>query len=308
MKAIILLSGGQGKQLMSANIVRELAASKRYDSIYIVGAYRWWGSMLAFEYPDVCHEVNPQLLPTLAATIMREPTEWDWLRDDVYGQSDFILRRKHFNNVLREMWKLPTKDDGKLTPPIVMIERAFESEVDRVARSLGKFIILCRRGGGAVLTDQQGRRRIPTEESGLLREYPTRQSTILVEKLRKRGYNVLQCKLKEEELIQGCEQLQNEMPMPFWSMLASRAVAVVTIDSCLMHVAGATAAKMVVLWRETTPEQFGYNTDNIINLLPHNYVPIAPLFSGIPDTPICEPACPDEVITELFGNDKKITK
>lgn len=303
MKAIVLLSGGQGKQLMSANIIRELANSDKYESIYIVGAYRWWGKMLEFEYPDKCFEVNPQLLPTLAATIMRDPNGWDWLRDDVYGQSDFILRRKHFNNVLRAMWQLPTIE-GDVLPPHVAVERSFEQDVDRVARGLGKFVILCRRGGGTVLTDQQGRRHVPTEESGLLREYPTRQSAILVEKLRKRGYNVLQCKLKEEELIQGCEQLPNEMPMPFWAMLAARADAVVTIDSCLMHVAGATARKMVVLWRETTPRQFGYTAKHIINLLPHNYAPIAPLFSGIPDTPICEPATPDEVITALFdGND-----
>ena len=299
MKAVVLLQGGQGNVLMSTQIVREL--KNIYEKIYIVSYYDWWGRMLQDECPEKFSAINLQVLPQLAVEVMRSPKDWHWLQNIVYMQNDFMLRKSHFYNELRRVWGLP---EGDVLPPYLAAVPDSLPFVSQIANGLGKFVVFCRRGGMPVPINGQQAPAPIKEEVGLLREYPEYLSKKLVAAIKKRGLRVLQCKLDNEPLVEGCDVLPQIVPMPIWHEIIKRAECVVTIDSCLMHVSAADAKKMVVIWRETSPEQFGYKRDNIINLMPKDYKPIAPLMSAVPDTPICEPAGVDEIINAMFETKK----
>lgn len=305
MKALVILSGGQGKQLMSTQIVRELVLSNKYDQVIAVNHYIWWLQELELEFKKQgirsFKALGFQQLGTMMPSIIGNSKDWVILKDNVYDNSDFALRRANFYEVLREHWGLDKKNDynengSNLTPKVAVDDSILPpgtvDTVNKIVKQYNKIVLVCFRGGMSVMPGPDGKRNVP-QETGLLRSYPIEDAEELVSKLNNDGYSVIQVKLKEEPLVKGCIELDQEYSMLFWAALAKKSEGVITIDSCLMHAAIDTAPKMVVIWRETQPMQFGYS--KAINLLPSNYVPSAPLLSGFPDSPICDAASPDEV-------------
>ena len=91
--------------------------------------------------------------------------------------------------------------------------------------------------------------------------------------------------------------MNQEQSMTFYTELAKYAEAVITIDSSLMHFTIANCKKMVAIWLQTNVNGFGYV--KAINLKPVDYTPVALLLSGIQDSPICEPASPEDIVNAL---------
>lgn len=305
MTAVYTIMGGLGRQLMQAQIALEL--SEKYDRVLVFAHYINELSIFFSGHPKITLLTYDQL-SAMSATIMANPKEYDLFRYNIYDDGEFAKKQASFYNVARKLAGLKEKkednnDDGQLTMPTFMMNTTDNiHNAEEFAKAHPKFIMFCRQGGLSNLPGPDGRRQ-PGQEHGLLRSYPIDKSEKLVELLNAEGYEVLQVCLPEEPHIKGALFMNNEMPMTFYTELARYAEAVITIDSSLMHFTIANCKKMVAIWLQTNVNGFGYV--KAINMKPVSYTPVALLLSGIQDSPVCEPASPEEIVDAISGRTKR---
>lgn len=291
-----MVSGGQGAQLMKCSIVESVV--NNYEKVYLVVGYRNCGELIARKYDNV-QVIEWMQAQALFASIMQDSGNYQVVTLDPYRDGDFQLRRANFYNICRKQLGLnQIAEDGDIngatTMPVYTNTEEIVKAGEEFHKQHNKFIMLCVKGGMSCLRQPNGQRAIPGPEVGLLREYPVDKAEQLVEELNNKGYQVLQVCLPEETHIKGTICMNNEVPMEMYGELAKYAEYVITVDSSLMHFAINNCKNMIVLWRETAPASFGYK--KAINLKSKDYKPIAPLFSGIPDTPIATPVPVEEIL------------
>ena len=293
-----MIQGGQGAQLMKCYMAADLC--EKYENVYVILGYRNCGELIARDHPNM-HIIEWQQAQALFASVMQDPDNWDVVNLDPYRDGDFELRRAHFFDICRKQLNLEPKDDstpnGSETMPTYTNVEEIVKAGEEFHKQHPKFVLLCIKGGMSSLRQPNGQRAIPGPELGLLREYPVDKAEQLVQKLNDKGYQVVQVCLPEETHVKGTITMTNEVPMEMYGELAKYAECVITVDSSLMHFAINNCKKMIVLWRATAPTSFGYN--KAINLKSPDYKPIAPLFSGIPDTPIATPVSVDEIMSNI---------
>lgn len=297
--AVYTIMGGMGRQLMQGVIAKELTA--KYDKVYVFANYVPELAVFFSDNPKIVLCTYDQL-PAISASIMTHPEDYDVFRYNIYDDGEFCKKQASFYNVARKLVNLKDRKednnkDGQTTMPVfVMNTQDNVQNAEQFAKQHKKFVLFCRQGGLSNIPGPDGR-RTPGQEHGLLRAYPIDKSEKLVALLNQEGYEVIQVCLPEEPHIMGCQYLNNEMPMTFYTELAKYAEAVITIDSSLMHFTVANCKKMIALWMQTNTNGFGYN--KAINLQPKNYTPSALLLSGIQDTPVCEAVSPEEIVDAL---------
>ena len=305
MTAVYTIMGGLRRQLMQAQIALEL--SEKYDRVLVFAHYVNELSIFFSGHPKITLLTYDQL-SAMSATIMANPKEYDLFRYNIYDDGEFAKKQASFYNVARKLAGLKEKkednnDDGQITmPTFIMNTEDNIHNAEEFAKVHPKFIMFCRQGGLSNIPGPDGRRQ-PGQEHGLLRSYPIDKSEKLVELLNAEGYEVLQVCLPEEPHIKGALYMNNEMPMTFYTELSKYAEAVITIDSSLMHFTIANCKKMVAIWLQTNVNGFGYV--KAINMKPVSYTPVALLLSGIQDSPVCEPASPEEIVDAISGRTKR---
>ena len=299
MIAVYFIQGGLGRQLAQGVIAKEL--TEKYDKVIVFAHYINELSVFFANYPKITLCSYDQL-PALSAAIMANPDEYDIYKHNIYDDGLFMKKKASFYNTARKLVNLPTKaadenEDGQMTVPVFeVVPNDVATNAANFSKEHKKFVMFCRQGGLSNLPGPDGR-RTPGVEHGLLRAYPINKSEELVRMLNEEGYEVLQVCLPEEPHIGGCIYLNNEMPMTFYAELAKYADAVITIDSSLMHFTINNCKRMVAIWLQTNPNGFGYK--KAINLKPKSYSPVALLLSGVQDSPICEPASPNEILEAM---------
>lgn len=294
-----MINGGQGAQLMKCSMAELLC--DEYEKVYLIVGYRNCAELIAKKHDNIV-VIEWQQAQALFATVMQDSTNWMVYNLDPYRDGDFELRRAHFFNICKKQLGLPqTEEDkgnnGAKTMPIYTNNEEIMKAGEEFYKQHHKFVMLCIKGGMSCLRQPNGQRAIPGPEVGLLREYPVDKAEKLVEELNNKGYQVLQVCLPEEVHIKGTICMNNEVPMEMYGELAKYAECVITVDSSLMHFAINKCKKMIVLWRETAPTSFGY--EKAINLKSKDYKPTAPLFSGIPDTPVATPVSVEEILKNV---------
>ena len=301
---LIIVSRGSGLEMMTVSAARELVQSNKYNHIYISAINKYFADMLQAEFPSQVHSVDRNTLPQLFTTIMMDVDNWEVFNNEVYGTSDFTLRKDNFYDALRSLWKLPRKKDwsskGSDYTPYLLLPESINKTAEQFAKAHPNFILFQRQGGINPIAPHEERiREATTPEQGLIRRYPMDKSEKLVQLLADKGYEVLQYALPEEPHIKGTIYLNQEYNQLFYHALSQYAKGAITIDSSLLHLAIHYCPKVLTIWGQSASNYndcrgFGYS--KAINIYPHNYKPISPYFNGIPDTPVIEFPEPEEIM------------
>lgn len=301
--ALLTISHGSGAQFMAISVIgRELAAE--YKQLYIVSHNKYFADMLALELPNV-KSISYQELGPLYTSIMMNKGKWDVFNDWPYNVGSFVLREDNFYDTYRELVGLKRKNDWDETgsdtvPYLNTLPQDLITAAEDFNKQHPNFVLVQFAGGINPTTPvEQRKQSIMQPEQGLKRKYPLDKAEKLVEGLVAKGYEVVQYCLPEEPHVKGCIYLQQEQSQLFYYAISKYCKFVVCIDSSLMHLTIAQAPKVFAIWGQTQPIGFGYK--KAINIIPDNYIPISPYFTGIPDTPYLDYPEP-EVILERVEN------
>lgn len=311
MNALITIERGSGAEFMSVSMVRELVKTKKYSSIYVSAVNKYFADCLQNEYPDIVYSISRNELPTIFTTIMMDKDNWEVFKNDVYGTSDFILRKDNYYDSLRALWKMERKNDwdsnGSSYEPYLKIPETLLKGAEEFSKQHPNFIIFQRAGGiNPVANHEERIRAVNTPEQGLKRAYPIDKSEELVNLLVKDKYEVLQYALPEEPHIKGTIYLNQEQNQLFYHALAKYCKGVITIDSSLMHLTIKDAPKQVVIALQTMSGKNdfrGFYYKKSIKVYDKNYNPASPYFNGIPESPVINYPTPKEIYT-AFTNKK----
>ena len=118
---------------------------------------------------------------------------------------------------------------------------------------------------------------------------------VIVERLKKLypGATIVHFALPNEPTLEGTVKV--ELPYLAYALLAEDAKAVVCIDSSLQHLSTGRCKDVTVIWGETRPEHFGYNSNK--NVCAKNVLNSQPYFRPLGISPsIVRMPEPEEVI------------
>ena len=303
MNCLIVISHGSGCEMMSVSLIRELVKTNKYSSIYVTAVNKYFADCLRNEFPDVVYSIDRNELPTIFTTIMMDKDNWEVFNNEVYGTSDFTLRKDNFYDSLRALWKMDRKNDwdnnGSSYEPYLQIPEYFENSAKDFSQQHPKFIMFQRAGGiNPVANHEERMRAANSPEQGLKRSYPIDKSEKLVELLVKDGYEVLQYALPEEPHIKGTIYLNQEQNQLLYHALAKYSKGVICIDSSLMHLTIKDAPKQVVIALQSMSgkDDFrGLYYKKSKKVYDKNYKPTAPYFNGIPESTVINYPDPKEV-------------
>jgi len=255
--------GGIGNIIMRTSILPELR--EKYNEIYVI-----------VPYADI-FEINgvegafAQAPNSLYSQLIKGNDECEVVAENPYNNSDFIKKKIHFNDAVRDLFGLPRKgfeECMKEVPSLPVLEKhpEIEADVEKVLnqQTKHKFILIQNTGGQSPLdpnTQIQG-------PEPLVRNYKFMEE--LVEELKKKypKHCIIQYKLPNEKLIEGC--ISVDRPYLWYRVMAEKLAKdkdnfAVVIDSSLQHILAGTDLKTFVLWGETRPEHFGHSCHTNIN-------------------------------------------
>lgn len=292
-KCLIEVRGGLGKNVMLTSILPEL--KKKYDEIYVISPYH-----------DVfmsCPEVEAAF-PTGQGSVYQElvlDPDCDIFCTDPYDNGKFIKKQCHLFDAWAEIFGIKlTKPAMDYTPSMANIVSEFpelKKMVDKITEENKQIIIVQFCGGQSPIgpqVDQQGN-PVPYYErqEPIKRNYYKGQEIINGLKAKYPKAKIVHFSLPNEPSYDGAEKIQ--MPYLAFRLLAEKAYKIVCTDSSLQHLATGVCSDITVIWGETQPEHFGYNTNkNIYPIRMHNS---QPYFRAMGNSPcIVKFAAPEEVI------------
>lgn len=258
--AFMPVSHGSGREFMQIAVIGRLLA-RRYKRVYITAFNKYFAEALADEFENVT-VIDGAEVQSFWHSHWHEKDDIDVFSEDPYNMNNFSMRRLHIYDAWAQLYELPSL--GPDTLPILKAPEQIQEGAKNFAKSHKRFIIFQRAGGQnpiGVRRDEKGHimQSYNTNEIGLKRAYPLKESERLVKKFREAGYEVLQYCLENEPHVKGAIYLNNEQNQLFYMELAKYAEGVVTIDSSLMHLTVANAKKIVVIWGQTSVKSFGYS-------------------------------------------------
>ena len=306
MNYLFIVNHGSGAEFMQCSIIRDFAVEHKTDKIYISAINKYFADMVEMELDNV-KSIDRATIAPLFTQIMNNKDSWTVYQPEVYQQPKFFLRNDNYYDCYRELIGLERKNDwsdkGSEYLPYVVIPESIEQAAADFSKQHPNFVLFQRKGGINPVSPQQQRQDIARQpETGLIRSWPMKESIKFVESMIKKGYEVIQYKLPEEEAVPGCILFQQENNQLFYIALAKYAKAVVTIDSSLMHLAIKNSPKTIVIWAQSASGEndcrgFGYS--KAVNLFAKNYKPVAPYFNGVPDSPVVDCVTAEEILKEF---------
>lgn len=309
-KALVNISHGSGAEFMSISFARAL--TDKYDEIYISSVNKYFTDALAQENSKFV-SIGMNELPSLFHTIMTDREDWVVLNNEVYQESQFVLRLDNYYASLARKWNIEEpefNDQGSVYTPHLEAPEQLKQAAKKFSQEHKKFVLFQRQGGiNPVVPHNERLAQLSRPEQGLKRSYPIDKSEKLVELLAKDGYEVVQYCLPEEPHVKGTIYLNQEQSQLFYHELSKYAKGVITIDSSLLHLSVHNNDNVVVIWNQTQTDKdkcigFGYQKCKNLYSKTDN---TTPYFNGIPASPYIEYVEPEEIY-RAFNEPKRQDK
>ena len=295
-KCLINVEGGLGKHVMLTSILKEFKEKKGYDELYVLSPY-----FDVFKSCSVVTDAFPPQQGTLyQELVLDEDCDIYW--KDPYNNSRFIKKQCHLFEAWAEEFGFELDNSGMdYTPQLDQIDKAYPQVVTAVKQKKeewkGNYCIVQFNGGQSPLSpmkDQHGN-PIPYHDNqeNIKRNYY--KGEVIVERLKKLypGATIVHFALPNEPTLEGTVKV--ELPYLAYALLAEDAKAVVCIDSSLQHLSTGRCKDVTVIWGETRPEHFGYNSNK--NVCAKNVLNSQPYFRPLGISPsIVRMPEPEEVI------------
>ncbi len=303
---VYIVGGGVGNQIMRTSIWSEI--KEKYNEIYVVAPYND-----IFEINDV--EGSFQQAPnSLYEQLIKNNDDVEVIAENPYNNSDFIKKTIHFDDAVRDLFKLPrkgTEECMKELPSLPVAEKHPEI-VDDVKNFLNqqakhKYVLIQSTGGQSPLdpnTQIQG-------PEPLVRNYKFMEDLIKLLQEEYPDYCFIQYKLPTEKAIDGCASIERPY---LWYRVLGEVLAedkenfAVVIDSSLQHILAGTGLNVTTLWGETRPEHFGHSCHHNIDFAKNDLSCCEPYFQLFNNRPsVIRFKKPEEIIEEMKGwlpNDK----
>lgn len=295
MKCLINVDGGLGKNVMLTALMPIIAT--KYDEIYVISPY--------FDIFKACSYVT-DAFPPMQGTLYQElclADDCDVLYAEPYNNRNFIKKKCHLFEAWLEEMRIEKPENFNpmdLTPCIDRIEEEFpaiKQIVEQRKNEIKKYIIVQFCGGQSPLSPQVDDKGNPIpyndRQEAIKRNYYKGQE--LINKLREKYPDcaVIHYALPNEPSYEGTIKL--EMPYLGYHLLAADAEKVVCTDSSLQHLSTGVCKDVTVIWGETRPENFGWNSNK--NICAKNVINSQPYFKPLGCSPsIVNMPKPDEVM------------
>ena len=293
---LFMSNRGSGQVFMQTVIVRELCS--KYNKVVVAAHNTELFIPLTINYDNLT-VINNGGLQTMWNTIFQNKDDWKVIIELPYERDSFKMRNDNFFDCYREICGLSRKNEWteygapNSDIPIVNATDDIKNAADKFCNEHKDFVIVQLVAGGI---NPVGQRQPFQPENGLLRRYSVKNAEKLVELLIKDGHEVLNYGLNGEPVVKDCIVFNQEQPQLLYHELAKRneCKGIITIDSSLLHL-GAVNDNVVVLWKQTECSAFGYQKCK--NIKQRKDIPLVPLMSGFPDSPICDEISPEEIMT-----------
>lgn len=251
MSCLFICNGGLGKHIMATSMMAELA--EVHDHVYVISPYQ--DVFLACPSVDKCFLPGD---PAIKDLILDDSVKL--ITTDPYDHSDFIRHKVHVLDAWRDIVGLPAQNETDLALPSLNPMRVpfvFDNYTKIFKDVKEPFILLQFYGGQSCL--QLNNNYQPRQEA-LKRNYP--YATELVRMLQERYPDVAlyAYSLPTEPLPDGVKRF--DAHYLHFRLLASRALAVICIDSSLQHLCTGVNDNVYVIWGETRPEHFGWSCNH----------------------------------------------
>lgn len=295
---IYIVGGGIGNQVMRTSILPEL--KEKYNEIYVIAPYAD-----IFEINDVDGSFA-QAPNSLYEQLIKDNDDVEVVAENPYNNSDFIKKQIHFNDAVRDLFKLPRKGtEACMNDDIILpVSEKHPEVVEDVKKFLDqqkkhKFVLIQNTGGQSPLdpnTQIQG-------PEPLVRNYKWMEELVAKLQEKYKDYVFIQYKLPNEKLIDGCVSIERPY---LWYRVLGEVLAedkknfAVTIDSSLQHILAGTGLDTYVIWGETRPEHFGHSCHKNFDFAKNDLTKCEPYFQLFQNKPaVVRYKKPDELIKEM---------
>ena len=303
---VYIVGGGVGNQIMRTSMWNEL--KEKYNEIYVVAPYND-----IFEINDV-EGAFQQAPNSLYEQLIKDNDDVEVVAENPYNNSDFIKKTIHFDDAVRDLFKLPRKGTEECMNelPSLPVAEKHPEIVDDVKNFLNqqtkhKYVLIQSTGGQSPLdpnTQIQG-------PEPLVRNYKFMEDLIKLLQNEYPDYCFIQYKLPSEKSIEGCVSIERPY---LWYRVLGEVLAedkdnfAVVIDSSLQHILAGTGLNVITLWGETRPEHFGHSCHHNIDFAKNDLSSCEPYFQLFNNRPaVIRFKRPEEIFEEIKGwlpNDK----
>ncbi len=292
MRCFVMINGGTGKSIMATAMMPLLA--KKYDEVYVCSPY-----VDVFKACSYVTEAIPVGQPNTYRDLLLDD-DVELLCTEPYQNGKFIKKQCHLFEAWADEWKIELEQDPMDMHPILDKWDDLDGAVKQyqeAKRGWGdKFILVQFTGGQSPLVDPNQMGQYNEQIEGIKRNYHKGQELINAIHAKYPDYVIVHYGLPNEPTY----QYTVKMPLPYlaYRKACEDASAVITIDSSLQHLASGVNDKTIVIWGETAPEHFGYNSHH--NLRDKHIKNTQPYFQPLGASPLRVPfPTVDEVMTEL---------
>lgn len=293
MRCFVMINGGTGKSIMATAMMPLL--KKKYEEVYVCSPY-----VDVFKACSYVDEAFAPGMPNLYRDILCDD-DVELLCREPYSNSRFIKKEIHLFEAWAEEWGIELEEDPMDMHPILDKWDEFTGVIqayEKMRGGWGDFILVQLTGGQSPLSPME---QYNDHAEGLRRNYYKGQE--LINQLREKypTCQIVHYGLPSEPTYSGTIKVQ--LPYLAYRKACEDAKAVITIDSSLQHLASGVNPNTVVIWGETAPEHFGYNSSvnirckGIKNTQPY----FQPLGASPAKVPFPEPAEIVSAVQELLS-------
>lgn len=279
-----LMSGGLGNIIMRTSLLKEL--KEKYNEIYVIDPY-----FDVFEIQDVDGSFG-NAPNSLYSQLIKDNDNVDVIAENPYNNSDFIKKKIHFNDALRDLFGMERVGTEKCMAelPSLPVAEKHPEVIDDVKRFLDqcrkhKYILVQNTGGQSALDPNAQ----PVGASPLIRNYKFMPELVKLLKEKYPKHTIIQYKLPAEIKLEGVDETP-ERPYLWYRVLAEEMAKdpdnfCVCIDSSLQHTLAGTGLNTIVLWGETRPEHFGHSCHKNVDFAKNDLTGEEPYFQAWQNTP-----------------------
>lgn len=284
-------SGGIGQQVQKTCLLKELK-EKYKDGIYIVDAYND-----IFEINDVDGAFQ-QAPVSLYSQLIKVDEECDIVAENVYNNKDFIRKKIHFNDAVRDLFGLERKgiEECMKELPSLPVSEKHPEIIEDVKNFLNqqvkhKYILIQTDGGTSPLDPYATKMGEP-----LVRSYKYFPELVKILQKKYPDHIVIQYKLPSEKQLDNCISIEKPY---LWYRVLGEVLAedkdnfAIVRDSSLQHMLAGTGLKTNVLFGETggfgeypVGAYFGHSCHNNVLFVKNDISNCQPFFQAFSNIPV----------------------
>ena len=291
MRCFVMINGGTGKSVMATAMMPLL--KKKYDEVYVCSPY--YDIFKCCSYVDEAFQPG---MPNLYRDLLCDD-DVDLLCREPYNNPHFIKKEIHLFEAWAEEWGIELEQDPMDMHPVLDKWDELQpvlTKYEELRAGWGKFILVQFCGGQSPLVPKEQAGQYNDHMEGIRRNYYKGQELLDLIRAEYPDHQIVHYSLPNEPTYP--RTIKVELPYLVYAKACEDAEAVITIDSSLQHLAASKGAKTIVIWGETAPEEFGYNSSK--NLRCKGIKNTQPYFQPLGASPARVPFPePEEVMSAL---------